>query len=109
MQSFSSTHEQLAATGGTIVFLGKILEKEEKILSTGQIEQSCLEEMIEMTCSFSKEQRIKHYPDLPADRADIFPFGLMVVSEIMNFLKASTLTHSYHNLRYGLVQEFLSS
>ena len=87
LQLFSSTNEQLAATGGTIVFLRKILEKEEKILSTGQIEQSCLEEMIEMTCSFSKEQRIKHYPDLPADRADIFPFGLMVVSEIMNFLK----------------------
>ena len=109
LQLFSSKHEQLAATGGTIVFLRKILEKEEKILSTGQIERTCLEEMIERTCSISMEQRIKQYPDLPADRADIFPFGLMVVSEIMNFLKASTLAHSYHNLRYGLAQEFLSS
>jgi len=34
---------------------------------------------------------------------------LLTVLEIMNFFEVQEIIHSYHNLRYGLVQEIMES
>ncbi|HAV11916.1 MAG TPA: hypothetical protein DCX06_00260, partial [Opitutae bacterium] len=46
-------------------------------------------------------------PHLPASRADIVPTALMTIEALLNHAKRDELTHSFYNLRYGLVAEML--
>ena len=55
------------------------------------------------------EERINQYPEIPPDRADIFPYGLLTVIEIMKYLGADQITHSFHNLRYGLMYDLMET
>ena len=109
LSTFAIDSVRLAATGGTIVFLRKILENKKLLKKSGLIERSNIEQIVKEACSVSTEERILLFPDLPSDRADIFPYGLLAVLEIMKFLRTDQLTHSFHNLRYGLAKAFLDS
>jgi exopolyphosphatase/pppGpp-phosphohydrolase len=53
-------------------------------------------------------ERISQFNELPRDRADVFPAALIVILELMKFLKLAKLTHSFHNLRYGLADQLLN-
>ena len=99
----------LAASGGTLVFLRKILEAEKVLSADGLINRLQIEEIFEKSSTVTTASRIKLFPNLPTDRADIFPFGLLAIIEIMKFLNMDHLFHSYHNLRYGLIYEMLNS
>ena len=99
----------LAASGGTLVFLRKILDSEKVLPTDGLINRLQIEETFEKSCAITTAARIKMFPNLPTDRADIFPFGLLAIMEIMKFLNMEQLVHSYHNLRYGLIHEMLNS
>ncbi len=46
-------------------------------------------------------------PHLPASRADIVPTALITIEEVLRFTQRDSLTHSFYNLRYGLVAEML--
>lgn len=46
-------------------------------------------------------------PHLPASRADIVPTALITIETLLQFAKRDRLTHSFYNLRYGLVAEML--
>ena len=106
LNSFSFfEHNCLAATGGTIVFLRKILEKEQPLRSPSKIERVNVEEIARKTSAVSTKERISLFPAIPPDRAYIFPYGLFAILEMMSFGGFENLTHSFHNLRYGLVQE----
>ncbi len=46
-------------------------------------------------------------PHLPASRADIVPTALITIEAVLRFAQRDRLTHSFYNLRYGLVAEML--
>jgi exopolyphosphatase/guanosine-5'-triphosphate,3'-diphosphate pyrophosphatase len=46
-------------------------------------------------------------PHLPASRADIVPTALMTIETVLEVAQRDRLTHSFYNLRYGLVAEML--
>ena len=68
--------------------------------------KSLFESTQEVLFSKDIEQRIFKFPELPADRADIFPAGLLSVECVMNFLGVTQMTHSYYNLRHGLISYY---
>lgn len=104
---FSRPQIPLVATGGTIVFLRKILEQDALHEQPGCMQLKKIERLAKSVCSLSLDKRISHYTEIPSDRADIFPYGVLTLVEIMKFLGVDRLTHSFHNLRYGLVEELL--
>jgi len=106
---FRTEHPRLVGTGGTLVFCRKILNLLHKPTKDGSIHKSGIEKLAQTVCELSLQERIDQFPDLPPDRADIFPYGLLTVLEIMNFFEVQEIIHSYHNLRYGLVQEIMES
>ena len=107
LSHFHSKPHMLVGTGGTLVFTRKILEQSGKVTPSGSLSQTDLQQLVKEVCDIPTCNRILSFPDLPKDRADIFPYGLLSVIEIMKFFKSMNLTHSYHNLRYGLLQEML--
>jgi len=53
--------------------------------------------------------RCKQFPLLPAYRADVFPSAILVVLELLKFCQLTSITHSFHNLRYGVAENIISS
>ncbi len=45
--------------------------------------------------------------NLPPTRADIMPVALVVITTVMELAMASSIVHSFYNLRYGLAAELL--
>jgi len=62
---------------------------------------------MEQVSVLSLSERITQFPQLPADRADVFPAALVVILELLKFCNLSSLTHSFNNLRYGAAKEML--
>ena len=99
----------LVGTGGSIVFLRKLICSEYNIefLSHSNLGLSDIEKITYQVNSLSLNERVVQFDKLPRDRADVFPAALIVVLELMKFLKLANLTHSFHNLRYGFAEELL--
>ena len=49
----------------------------------------------------------KALPNLPTSRADIIPSALITIEQVLQTAQRDTLTHSFYNLRYGIVAEML--
>ena len=47
------------------------------------------------------KKRISSFPQLPPDRADVFPTALLIILEVMKKLETESLIHSFYNLRHG--------
>ncbi len=92
----------LVGCGGTLVFLRRLIEMKNS-RTDAEITLTGVIHFLEMTASLGLGQRIEKFPDLPPDRADVFPYGLIALSSTMQFLGRDSLTHSYHNLRHGLI------
>lgn len=106
---FFEDEKQLVGTGGTIVFCRKILQITNNGTDHACIHRSDLESLTQTICGLKVSERVDRFPLLPTDRADVFPYGLLTVLEIMSLLGSQTLTHSFHNLRYGLAKEIFDS
>ena len=89
----------LVGCGGTLVYLRKIISN-----LSPQITLDALSSTRTKITSLSLEERICEFPQLPRDRADIFPAGLIALESVLRFLGLNSITHSYHNLRHGLVK-----
>jgi exopolyphosphatase/guanosine-5'-triphosphate,3'-diphosphate pyrophosphatase len=100
---FKNSRLHLAGCGGTLVFLRQIIEESLQPLHPEEICFSGAAEIYNNIASLSLQERIVHFPKLPADRADIFPYGLLVLLSTMQFLGKDLLVHSFYNLRHGLV------
>lgn len=100
--NFSQSPHTLIGCGGTLVFLRLLLE-DSNGKESSQISLSNVEFYLEKMFSLSLEERIAGFPKLPADRADVFPFGLLSVACAMKYLGHQRLIHSFHNLRHGLI------
>ena len=100
----------LVGTGGSVIFLRKIISRLNKVefINQSSLSLNDIENIANQVNSLCLSKRISRFNDLPPDRADVFPAALIAIIEIMKFLELSNLTHSFHNLRYGLAQELLS-
>ncbi|MBT3635561.1 MAG: hypothetical protein HN531_01365 [Opitutae bacterium] len=103
----SSSFSTLVGAGGTLVFLRKILDNEtgREGREKGVIEHSDSTDLFERISNMTLRQRQENFPALPPARADIFPGGLLVLNEVMNYFNRTEIIHSYHNLRHGIAME----
>jgi exopolyphosphatase/guanosine-5'-triphosphate,3'-diphosphate pyrophosphatase len=86
----------LIASGGTIVHLRKILD--EKV----SFDRAYIQQLTESMCGLNMTERKIRYPQIPADRLDILPVGLLTILAVMEVLHIHKIHHTFHNLRYGL-------
>ena len=107
--TLGSSNHQVVVTGGTLVYLRKSLERERSADSGGVIKLSDIESVSATMSRCHLKERITRYPEIPADRADIFPYGLLTIIEIMKFIGADQMIHSFHNLRYGLMYDLVEA
>jgi exopolyphosphatase/guanosine-5'-triphosphate,3'-diphosphate pyrophosphatase len=94
----------LIGAGGSLVFLREILAVEGRVevAEKGILKLSEVDNLFERISRMSLEERKDNYPALPPARADIFPAGLLVLSEVMNYFNQTQIIHSYRNLRHGI-------
>ena len=108
--SYSEKCTFLAGTGGSIIFLRKLICSYKKVEFSAQSKLyiSDIKKLSRVMNSLNLVERISKFPELPSDRADVFPAALIIILRLMEFLDLSSLTHSFHNLRYGLADECVS-
>lgn len=106
---YSAKRPHLVGTGGILVFLRLILNNPDGYMKNRSLNLSEIKQLAKEVCSLSLSDRVGRFPKLPSDRADVFPFGLITIIETMEFLGTQSITHSFHNLRYGIVQDFFES
>ena len=106
---YSAKRPHLVGTGGILVFLRQILNNPDGYMKNRSLNLSEIKQLAKEVCSLSLSNRVGRFPKLPSDRADVFPFGLITIIETMEFLGAQSITHSFHNLRYGIAQDFFES
>lgn len=100
----TSTLPNLVGCGGTLVHLRKIIP------NTGaEIPIDTLASLGKKLAALSIEERVSQFPQIPQDRADIFPAGLIALESLLRFVGLSSITHSYHNLRHGLISRFFKN
>lgn len=99
-KEFSQQIPLLVGCGGTLVYLRKLLGGE---AASPHITRRAIVKIRQNLSSKDIEQRTLEFPELPSDRADIFPAGLLAVECVINFLGVTQITHSYYNLRHGLI------
>ena len=95
---------KLIGLGGAIFFMRKILA-EQRGVEFENCNQFTLEEISALTdvsCGMSMTERISAFPDLPSDRADVFPLVCLVVKQLMQVAGKEHFYHSFCNLRYGV-------
>jgi exopolyphosphatase/guanosine-5'-triphosphate,3'-diphosphate pyrophosphatase len=94
----TSTLPDLVGCGGTLVHLRKIIPD-----AGSEIPIKTLASIRKELAVLPIEDRVSQFPQVPQDRADIFPAGLIALESVLRFLGHSSITHSYHNLRHGLI------
>ncbi len=65
-----------------------------------------LQSVFEETRSYHLERRL-HIPNLPPNRADVFPIALLVLITLGHWAGVNRFFHTFHNLRFGLASELL--
>jgi exopolyphosphatase / guanosine-5'-triphosphate,3'-diphosphate pyrophosphatase len=108
-KNHSAKRPHLVGTGGLLVFVSLILNNPEGYMKNRSLNLSEIKKLAKEVCSLSLSDRVGRFPKLPSDRADVFPFGLITIIETMELLGTQSITHSLHNLRYGIIQEFFES
>ncbi|MEX0326461.1 MAG: Ppx/GppA phosphatase family protein [Puniceicoccaceae bacterium] len=99
----------LVGCSGGLAALRQGFEKNTDSQSTGngsRFSRKQIQKLMQSVLSQDLEQRIQ-LSGLPPHRADIFPAALLTFMVIMDLGQADGLTHSYHNLRYGLAWSLL--
>lgn len=101
----------LVGSGGSVVFLRQLISSfNQAEMSTQNIlSASAINQVMEQVSVLSLSERIRQFPQLPSDRADVFPAALVVILELLKFCNLSSLTHSFNNLRYGAAKEMLEA
>ena len=66
-----------------------------------------LRSVFEEVASLSLESRLK-IPKLPPNRADVFPVTLLALITLGEWAEITQFYHSYHSLRWGMVDELLN-
>ena len=93
----------LVGCGGNLVYLRKLLTGES---NNPQITKDQIGNIRKVLTELDISTRVRKFPKLPSDRADIFPAGLLSVECVMEYLGSSQIIHSYSNLRHGLISNY---
>ena len=106
---FEPNQHPLIATGGAITVTRAVLAaKQDTTINRFRAKlyaQDVESLKIELT-QLPLHERIK-VPHLPAARADIIPTALITIEALLEHARRDEFTHSFYNLRYGLVAEML--
>jgi len=100
--TFQNCAVELAGCGGTLIFLRQLI-KDDLGKDSPHLCLRDIDHYLQQTASLTLPERIKKYPQLPPDRADVFPFGLLGLSCALEHMSLQKVVHSYHNLRHGLL------
>ena len=90
--------------GGVVYFIRKILsaKNSSKFEEKKEIFYDEICELTNESLNQSLLELIARFPDLPRDRADVFPFACLVIQGLMKRLRKKSFFHSTYNLRYGV-------
>lgn len=110
LNSMDLSNKAIVGTGGALVFVQKTIAEAKGISlkEKGIIHLHDLLNLQEQMAKLPISKRIKEFPQLDEERAEILLAGLLVVTELMNLTKLCSLIHSFRNLRYGLAREFFT-
>ncbi|MEX0332183.1 MAG: Ppx/GppA phosphatase family protein [Puniceicoccaceae bacterium] len=100
----------LVGCSGGLAALRQILARDrdpESCDNHSRFSRARIQRLRETVLSQDLDQRIQ-LSGLPPHRADIFPAALLTFEVIMELGQADALTHSFHNLRYGLAWALLN-
>ncbi|MFT4901318.1 MAG: exopolyphosphatase/guanosine-5'-triphosphate,3'-diphosphate pyrophosphatase [Lentimonas sp.] len=108
---FDNQGEPLIATGGAFTVARALLAAQanttiNKFKATLQKEE--LQQLRRQLTQLPLSTR-KAMPHLPASRADIIPTALITIEEVLQAAQCESVTHSFYNLRYGIVAELLNT
>ena len=101
----------LVGSGGSIVFLRKLISSMNQIdfKQQSKLTEDSIKVISRKMNGLDLASRCKQFPFLPADRADVFPSAILVILELLKFCQLTSITHSFHNLRYGVAENIISS
>lgn len=109
-EALANGMEHLVLTGGAITFARKLLaESEGKTLQgfSSTVPVTHLEVLLSRLAPLDLEQRIA-LTQLPANRADIMPVALTILSTVASYYGFERIQHSFFNLKYGVAAEMLA-
>lgn len=105
-QSLNRKH--FIAVGGTIVMATAALGLNPFKPSCYQFKRSDLESFADKLRRIDEHQRAQ-IPNLREDRADILPFGILVLTQIMKYLGQENGISTVRGLRHGLATQLLQT
>ena len=79
-----------------------------KFEDASEISLSDISDLSQKVSKMNLEERLAKFPELPSDRADVFPVACIVVEEILVNLGKTKLIHSFSNLRHGIASSLLT-
>jgi len=100
----------MVGTGGTIVTLGALLHGipmkrlDPDHVNGLEITWGSIQELFAEMITLKREERVRRY-GLDGDRADVFPAGVLLTTEIMNFFSMDQLIVCFSDLLEGLIWE----
>ncbi len=100
---FNFPKSQLLVGAGGAVVAARFMKKKlgiagaENIISLDEMRQ-----FFDIVSNLDLDARIENFSISP-NRADIIPAAFACIIELMDFLKVSQLTHTFCNLRYGII------
>lgn len=99
----------IVATGGAFVATRAILALRDGISFDQRkfIDRSEIKFLGEAMTSLSLQDRVKRFPPLPANRADIMPAALHCIFCVLDHFQSSKILSSLRNLRYGQAAKIL--
>lgn len=104
----STRRQCLIAVGGTIVMATASLGLSPFMAACYQFKRQDLENFADRLRKIDEVERCQ-IPHLKKDRADILPFGIMVLTQIMKYLGQENGISTVRGLRHGYAQKILES
>ncbi|MDA9961690.1 hypothetical protein N9D63_02285 [Opitutales bacterium] len=107
--SFPPSPSFMVATGGVFATARAVFSEAKNISfdECGILSSSDLAGFLTESASLTIDQRVKRFPPLPIERADIMPTALLVISILLEYANISEVNHSFRNLRFGLAAKLL--
>ncbi len=94
--------ETLVGAGGAVV-AARLMKKKLGLLGAeNEILLSDIKKFFEVIAPLSLRERVEKF-SISENRADILPAAFACIIELMEFLKVEKLTHTFCNLRYGVI------
>ncbi|MDG1324839.1 MAG: hypothetical protein P8P49_03655 [Opitutales bacterium] len=101
----------LVGSGGSIVFLRHLISSMNQLdfEQQSKLNEDSIKVISNKMNGLDLASRCQQFPLLPADRADVFPAALLAIMELLKFCQLTSITHSFHNLRYGIAENIINS